>query len=348
MTILVTGAAGFIGFSVSKRLLEQGIRVHGIDNLNDYYDVTLKHNRLHQLKVNSNFTFDVLDISDREAIQYLFKHQRIDAVIHLAAQAGVRHSLENPFVYVDNNLLGFLTILEGCRYKQVNHLVYASSSSVYGANRKPILSVSDKVEHPLSLYAATKKANELMAYSYSHLYGIPTTGLRFFTVYGPWGRPDMAYFKFVDAIAHNRPIYLYNHGKIKRDFTYIDDIVESVIRVLKHPPQMTLDDSSGDYDSINKPVPYKLYNVGNNQPVELLTLVEAIEAAMGKKAEKIMQPMQSSDLPATYADVTELVNDIGFAPSTPIEQGIQKFVKWYQDYHGTTFRDDRNLVMQCH
>ena len=329
MTVLVTGAAGFIGFFVAKRLLENGGSVYGIDNLNDYYDVRLKHGRLQQLKANSNFTFDAIDIFDRDAMQRVFTHQAFDSVIHLAAQAGVRYSLENPFAYSDSNLSGFLNILEGCRHQHIKHLVFASSSSVYGANRKVPFAVSDNVDHPVSLYAATKKANELMAHSYSHLYGIPMTGLRFFTVYGPWGRPDMAYFKFVDAIAHDRPIDVYNYGKMKRDFTYIDDVVEGIIRVLAHPPQPRSVDESASTGA-----PYKIYNIGNHQPVELLTFIEVIEKAMGKPAQKVMKPMQPGDVPATYADVSELINDVGFYPNTSIEEGIQQFVDWYKAYFG--------------
>ncbi|MEM9213443.1 MAG: NAD-dependent epimerase [Cyanobacteria bacterium P01_F01_bin.150] len=328
MTVLVTGTAGFIGSFVAKRLLNSGVSVYGIDNLNDYYDVQLKYDRLHRIKDDANFKFEAIDIFDRDAMQRLFTHQEFESVIHLAAQAGVRYSLENPFAYSDSNLSGFLNILEGCRYQKVKHLVFASSSSVYGANRKVPFSVSDNVDHPVSLYAATKKANELMAHSYSHLYSIPITGLRFFTVYGPWGRPDMAYFKFVDAIANDRPIDVYNHGKMKRDFTYIDDVVEGVIRVLSNPPKAGVTaDNAG-----NSQAPYKIYNIGNHQPVELLTFIEVIEAAMGKQAQKIMKPMQPGDVPATYADVADLMADVGFSPNTSIETGIEQFVRWYKDY----------------
>lgn len=322
MRVLVTGAAGFIGYHLSQRLLQDGTQVFGIDNLNDYYAVDLKKSRLAQLEPNQNFQFQCLDLSDRDGMETLFESNTFDGVIHLAAQAGVRYSLENPHAYVDSNLVGFLHILEGCRQNQISHLVYASSSSVYGANKKVPFSVEDNVDHPVSLYAATKKSNELMAHSYSHLYQIPITGLRFFTVYGPWGRPDMAYFKFVDAIANNKSIDVYNHGKMQRDFTYIDDVVEGIIRVLHQPPNL---------DTTTPP--YKLYNIGNNQPVTLMRFIEVIETAMGKAAEKNFLPMQPGDVPATYADVDALMNDVGFQPKTPIEEGIQKFVTWYRSYY---------------
>lgn len=322
MQVLVTGAAGFIGYHVSQRLLQDGIQVLGIDNLNDYYAIDLKKSRLAELEPNQSFQFQCLDLSDRDGMETLFESNTFDGVIHLAAQAGVRYSLENPHAYVDSNLVGFLHILEGCRQSQVSHLVYASSSSVYGANKKVPFSVEDNVDHPVSLYAATKKSNELMAHSYSHLYQIPITGLRFFTVYGPWGRPDMAYFKFVDAIANNKSIDVYNHGKMQRDFTYIDDVVEGIIRVLHQPPNL---------DTTTPP--YKLYNIGNNQPVTLMRFIEVIETAMGKAAEKNFLPMQPGDVPATYADVDALMNDVGFQPKTSIEEGIQKFVTWYRSYY---------------
>lgn len=322
MQVLVTGAAGFIGYHVSQRLLQDGIQVFGIDNLNDYYAIDLKKSRLAELEPNQRFQFQCLDLSDRDGMETLFESNTFDGVIHLAAQAGVRYSLENPHAYVDSNLVGFLHILEGCRQSQVSHLVYASSSSVYGANKKVPFSVEDNVDHPVSLYAATKKSNELMAHSYSHLYQIPITGLRFFTVYGPWGRPDMAYFKFVDAISNNKSIDVYNHGKMQRDFTYIDDVVEGIIRVLHQPPNL---------DTTTPP--YKLYNIGNNQPVTLMRFIEVIETAMGKAAEKNFLPMQPGDVPATYADVDALMNDVGFQPKTPIEEGIQKFVTWYRSYY---------------
>ncbi len=322
MGVLVTGAAGFIGYHLSQRLLLDGAQVFGIDNLNDYYAVDLKTSRLAQLESNPNFQFQRLDLSDRNGMETLFESNTFDGVIHLAAQAGVRYSLENPHAYVDSNLVGFLHILEGCRHSKIAHLVYASSSSVYGANKKVPFSVEDNVDHPVSLYAATKKSNELMAHSYSHLYQIPITGLRFFTVYGPWGRPDMAYFKFVDAIANNKSIDVYNHGKMQRDFTYIDDVVEGIIRVLHQPPNLD-----------TTIPPYKLYNIGNNQPVTLMRFIEVIETAMGKMADKNFLPMQPGDVPATYADVDALMNDVGFQPKTPIEEGIQKFVTWYRSYY---------------
>lgn len=322
MRVLVTGAAGFIGYHLSQRLLLDGAQVFGIDNLNDYYAVDLKTSRLAKLESNPNFQFQRLDLSDRNGMETLFESNTLDGVIHLAAQAGVRYSLENPHAYLDSNLVGFLHILEGCRHSQIAHLVYASSSSVYGANKKVPFSVEDNVDHPVSLYAATKKSNELMAHSYSHLYQIPITGLRFFTVYGPWGRPDMAYFKFVDAIANNKSIDVYNHGKMQRDFTYIDDVVEGIIRVLHQPPNLD-----------TTIPPYKLYNIGNNQPVTLMRFIEVIETAMGKTADKNFLPMQPGDVPATYADVDALMKDVGFQPKTPIEEGIQKFVTWYRSYY---------------
>lgn len=326
MKILVTGAAGFIGYHLAQRLLSQGQQVYGIDNLNDYYDVNLKKARLAQLQSHSEFTFQQLDLSDRADISQFFQNQKIDRVVHLAAQAGVRYSLDNPHAYADSNLMGFLNILEGCRHSKIEHLVFASSSSVYGNNTKVPFAVSDNVDHPISLYAATKKANELMAHSYSHLYNLPITGLRFFTVYGPWGRPDMAYFKFVKAIAENKPIDVYNFGKMQRDFTYIDDVIEGVVRVIEKPPQSDSKTSSA--------VPYNIYNIGNNSPVELLTFIEVVEAAMGKTAVKNLLPMQPGDVPSTYADVDDLMADVGFKPSTPIEEGIRQFVEWYRDYYG--------------
>lgn len=328
MKILVTGAAGFIGYHLAQRLLSQGQQVCGIDNLNDYYDVNLKKARLDRLKPHSEFTFQHLDLSDRAGISQLFQDQKFDRVVHLAAQAGVRYSLQNPHAYADSNLTGFINILEGCRHSKIEHLVFASSSSVYGNNTKVPFAVTDNVDRPISLYAATKKANELMAHSYSHLYGLPMTGLRFFTVYGPWGRPDMAYFKFVKAIAENKPIDVYNFGKMQRDFTYIDDVIEGVVRVTNKPPQSSTETGST--------VPYKIYNIGNNSPVELLTFIEVIEKAMGKTAVKNLLPMQPGDVPATYADVDDLMADVGFKPSTPIEQGIHQFVEWYRSYYSGT------------
>lgn len=330
MKILVTGSAGFVGFHVSRRLLEYDCEVCGIDNLNDYYPVQLKHDRLAQLTSNSRFTFYQLDLHDRAGMEDLFTTHAFTHVIHLAAQAGVRYSLQNPHTYVEGNLSGFLNILEGCRYSTaLKHLIFASSSSVYGANTKVPFAAEDNVDYPVSLYAVTKKANELMAHSYSHLYDIPVTGLRFFTVYGPWGRPDMAYFKFVDAIAHDRPIEVYNHGKMKRDFTYIDDIVEGIVRLLDHIPQQI-----GTERAINSQARYKIYNIGNHSPVELLTFIETIEQVMGKSTEKIMKPMQPGDVVMTYADVEDLMRDVGFKPDTPLEVGIRKFVDWYRSYYG--------------
>jgi len=336
MKILVTGAAGFIGYHLAQRLLSQGQQVYGIDNLNDYYDVNLKKARLAQLQSHSEFTFQQLDLSDRADISQLFQNQKIDRVVHLAAQAGVRYSLDNPHAYADSNLMGFLNILEGCRHSKIEHLVFASSSSVYGNNTKVPFAVSDNVDHPISLYAATKKANELMAHSYSHLYNLPITGLRFFTVYGPWGRPDMAYFKFVKAIAENKPIDVYNFGKMQRDFTYIDDVIEGVVRVIEKPPQSDSETSSA--------VPYNIYNIGNNSPVELLTFIEVVEAAMGKTAVKNLLPMQPGDVPSTYADVDDLMADVGFKPSTPIEEGIRQFVEWYRDYYGGVTQNSYSQV----
>lgn len=320
MLVLVTGVAGFIGYHLAQRLLNDGFEVYGIDNLNDYYDVKLKKARLNLLYTQQRFRFGYLDISDRLGVAQLFEDHHFDCVVHLAAQAGVRYSLKNPHAYIDSNVVGFTNILEGCRHQQVKHLVFASSSSVYGANTKIPFAVGDCVDNPISLYAATKKSNELMAHAYSHLYQLPTTGLRFFTVYGTWGRPDMAYFKFVDAIAHDQPIEIYNQGKMQRDFTYIDDIVEGVVRVMHHPPT-------------NCNNPYKLYNIGNNNPVELIRLIEIIEQNMGRTAKKKWLPMQPGDVPITYADVDDLIHDVGFKPSTPIEQGIESFVNWYRKYY---------------
>ena len=326
MKILVTGVAGFIGYHLAKRLLADGEHVYGIDNLNDYYDVALKKARLAQLTPNIHFQYQRLDLNNRQGILQLFQEHNFDCVVHLAAQAGVRYSLENPFAYVDSNLVGFANILEACRHSQPQHLVFASSSSVYGANTKIPFAVGDNVDHPVSLYAATKKANELMAHSYSHLYSLPITGLRFFTVYGPWGRPDMAYFKFVQAIEQNKPINIFNYGKMKRDFTYIDDVIEGVVRVMHQPAKANLaNDNSNAH--------YKIYNIGNNNPVELITFIEVIEKAMGKKAIKKFLPMQPGDVPCTYADVDELMEDIGFKPTTTISQGIENFVRWYKDFY---------------
>ena len=332
MSILVTGAAGFIGFYVTKALLARGEQVIGLDNLNDYYDVKLKHARLAQIGTQPNFSFIQGDLADRHAMSALFSQHKPKRVIHLAAQAGVRYSIDHPHAYVDSNLVGFINILEGCRHHGVEHLVYASSSSVYGLNTAMPYSTQHNVDHPISLYAATKKTNELMAHSYSHLYSLPTTGLRFFTVYGPWGRPDMAYFKFTQAILAGRPIEVYNHGKMQRDFTYIDDIVEGVLRVLDRPPSPNPAWSGDKPDPSSSPAPYRLYNIGNNSPVELSRFIEALESALGRKAEKIMRPMQAGDVPATYADVDDLMRDTGFAPSTPIETGLKHFAAWYRQY----------------
>ena len=332
MAILVTGAAGFIGFYLSLRLLESGIPVYGIDVVNDYYDVSLKEGRLAKLKTFSEFSFEQIDIGDRTAMSDLFERQSFERVVHLAAQAGVRYSLQNPLAYADSNLLGFVNILEGCRHSNVGHLVFASSSSVYGKNKKVPFATGDRVDHPVSLYAATKKSNELMAHAYSHLYNLPMTGLRFFTVYGPWGRPDMAYFKFVDAIAKGNPIDVYNHGEMKRDFTYIDDVVEGIIRLMDRPPA-ALTSAAAAAQNKDTGAPYKIYNIGNHSPVTLMDFITTIEKAMGKKAEKNMLPMQPGDVPATYADVQDLMDDVGFKPSTPLSVGIQKFVDWYKEYY---------------
>ncbi|CAD5932244.1 putative 37,6 kDa protein in cld 5'region [Planktothrix tepida] len=323
--LLVTGAAGFIGFHLCQRLLDRGDTVIGIDNINDYYDVSLKHARLDQLKNREGFTFKKLDLADREGMNQLFTEGNFERVAHLAAQAGVRYSLKNPYAYLDSNLVGFLNILEGCRHSQIQHLVYASSSSVYGENKKIPFSVEDNVDYPVSLYAATKKANELIAHSYSHLYNIPSTGLRFFTVYGPWGRPDMAMFIFTKAILEDKPIDVFNYGKMQRDFTYIDDIVEGVIRTLDRIPQPG--------ENQHTTAPYKVYNIGNNQPVELLHLIEVLEATLGKPAIKNFMPIQPGDVPMTYADVDALIQDVNFQPNTSIEVGVQRFVEWYRSYY---------------
>ena len=332
--ILVTGAAGFIGFNLCKRLLENGAEVVGIDNLNDYYDVNLKLSRLKQIEGVSNFKIIRMELADKEAMSKLFSEEKFDVAVNLAAQAGVRYSLINPYSYIDSNIMGFMNILEGCRQNQVKHLVFASSSSVYGANTKMPFSVHHNVDHPVSLYAATKKANELMAHTYSSLYNIPCTGLRFFTVYGPWGRPDMALFLFTKAILENKPIDVFNYGKMQRDFTYIDDIVEGVIRVIDNVPQPDPDWRGDEADSATSYAPYKLYNIGNNNPVELMKFIETLEDCLGKKAQKNLLPIQAGDVPATYADIDGLVKDVGFKPATTIEQGIRKFVEWYKGYYG--------------
>ena len=331
--ILVTGSAGFIGFHLSKRLLEMGNQVIGLDNLNDYYDVNLKRDRLKQLEAFPTFRFIKMDLADQDGMAHLFAEERFDKVVNLAAQAGVRYSLTNPHVYIQSNLVGFTNILEGCRHTGVKHLVYASSSSVYGANTSMPFSIHHNVDHPVSLYAATKKANELMAHTYSSLYGMPTTGLRFFTVYGPWGRPDMALFLFTKAILEGKPIDVFNHGKMKRDFTYIDDIVEGIVRVAANIPTGTTSWNGAKPDPGTSYAPYKIYNIGNNNPVELLDFIETLEKYLGKKADKNMLPIQLGDVPATCADVDDLINDVGFKPVTTIEDGIKSFVEWYQSYY---------------
>jgi UDP-glucuronate 4-epimerase len=332
--ILVTGAAGFIGFHVAQRLLTRGDDVVGLDNVNDYYDVGLKRDRLRQLSDQARFSFVEIDVADREAMPALFRQQTFETVIHLAAQAGVRYSLENPHAYVDSNLVGFVNILEACRHHRVRHLTYASSSSVYGANTTMPFSVHHNVDHPLSLYAASKKANELLAHTYSHLYDLPTTGLRFFTVYGPWGRPDMALFKFTRAILGGEPIEVYNHGRMQRDFTYIDDIAEGVIRVADRVPAGNQQWSGDQPDPGTSRAPYRIYNIGNHQPVELMDLIAELERCLGREAEKRFLPMQPGDVPATFADVDDLVRDVGFRPATPIEDGVREFVHWYREYYG--------------
>ena len=331
--ILVTGVAGFIGFYLTKKLLARGEEIVGIDNINDYYDVTLKKDRLAQLEGQTDFQFHKLDLADRQGMAKLFADLQPEKVVHLAAQAGVRYSLEDPHAYVDSNLVGTMNILEGCRHSEVQHLVFASSSSVYGANTKKPFSVHDNVDHPVSLYAATKKSNELMAHCYSHLYNLPVTGLRFFTVYGPWGRPDMALFIFTKAILAGNPIDVFNYGQMRRDFTYIDDIVEGVIRVLDKNPEPNPEWSGFHPDPGTSYAPYKIYNIGNNHPVELLHFIEVLEQALGKKAQKNLLPMQAGDVMETYADIDDLERDTGFKPKTPIEVGIPQFVDWYRSYY---------------
>ncbi len=332
-TALVTGAAGFIGFHLSRRLLADGYQVIGIDNLNDYYDVRYKESRLAQLKAQPGFTFHRTDLSDREGLEKIFSSGGIDVVVNLAAQAGVRYSLINPHAYVESNLVGFVNILECCRHNGVKHLVFASSSSVYGANTRMPFSVHDNVDHPVSLYAASKKANELMAHTYSHLFALPCTGLRFFTVYGPWGRPDMALFLFTKAILEDKPIKVFNHGKMLRDFTYVDDIVEGVVRIMKRKPEPDPGWQGDHPDPGSSYAPYKVYNIGNNSPVELSAFIEAIEKALGKTAKKDYMDIQPGDVPATYANIDDLMRDVGFRPATTIEEGISRFVQWYRDYH---------------
>jgi len=333
MKILVTGTAGFIGSHLAHALLARGDEVIGIDNVNDYYDVSLKEARLARLKTNPGFTEARIALEDRDSINQIFAGHRPQRVVNLAAQAGVRYSLVNPQAYIDANLVGFCNILEACRHTKVEHLVYASSSSVYGANTSMPFSVHDNVDHPVSLYAASKKANELMAHTYSHLFGLPTTGLRFFTVYGPWGRPDMALFMFTKNILEGKPIDVFNFGQHKRDFTYIDDIVEGVIHTLDHVAESNPDWNGDNPDSGTSKAPYRLYNIGNNQPVELMRFIEVLEKNLGKTAEKNFLPMQQGDVPATYANVDDLMRDVGYAPKTPIETGIARFVEWYKDYY---------------
>jgi UDP-glucuronate 4-epimerase len=331
--VLVTGAAGFIGFHVAERLLSAGRKVMGLDNVNSYYDPQLKEARLKILRRHSNFDFTKLALADRAAIKSLFEQHRFPIVVHLAAQAGVRYSLDHPHAYVDANLEGFINVLEGCRHSGCEHLVFASSSSVYGANTKLPFSVQDNVDHPISLYAASKKANELMAHAYSHLYRIPATGLRFFTVYGPWGRPDMAMFIFAHAILAGEPIKLFNHGKMRRDFTYIDDVSQAVVRLLDRPPRANPDWRGDAPDPATSAAPWRIYNIGNNRPVDLMRVVSLLEKEFGRPAVKEMLPMQPGDVEATFADVTDLERDVGFKPATPIDKGIARFAKWYRDYH---------------
>ena len=334
MKILITGVAGFIGSTLALRLLDRGDTVHGIDNMNDYYEVSLKEARLDRCKQHVGFSFQKLDIRERPAIEQLFADRSFDAVMHLAAQAGVRYSIENPMAYIDANLVGFGNILEGCRHSGVKHLVFASSSSVYGANTKLPFSERDTVDHPVSLYAATKKANELMAHTYAHLYGLPCTGLRFFTVYGPWGRPDMALFKFTRGILEGKRIPVFNRGEMIRDFTYVDDIVEGVIRTIDQPARSNPQWSGDDPDPATSRAPYRIYNIGNHQPVELMRYIRILEECLGKTAEIEFLPMQDGDVPATHANVAALAADVGFQPSTPVEEGIKRFVAWYRQYYG--------------
>jgi len=333
MKILITGTAGFIGNNLAQRLLNRGDEIIGVDNVNDYYEVSLKEARLAKIKDHPNFTEARISIEDRDAMQEIFAKHKPQRVVNLAAQAGVRYSLINPYSYIDSNIMGFTNILEGCRHNDVEHLVYASSSSVYGANEKMPFSVHHNVDHPVSLYAASKKANELMAHTYSHLYDLPTTGLRFFTVYGPWGRPDMALFMFTKNIIEGKPIDVFNHGKHRRDFTYIDDIVEGVIRTLDNVAAPNENWKGDDPDTATSKAPYRIYNIGNNKPVELMRYIEIIEECVGKTAEKNYLPLQPGDVPATYANVDALMNDVGFKPNTSIETGIANFVNWYRDYY---------------
>ena len=350
MKILVTGTAGFIGFHLAQRLLKRGDTVVGLDVINDYYDVNLKFARLEKTGIKKDqieygkvirscvypgYSFIQLDLKDKERLDRLFENEKFDKVCNLAAQAGVRYSLTNPMAYIDSNIIGFINVLEACRHNGIKHLAYASSSSVYGADENLPFSTSDNVDHPISLYAASKKSNELMAHVYSHLFGIPTTGLRFFTVYGPWGRPDMALFLFTKAILEGKPIDVFNYGNMQRDFTYIDDIVEGVVRVIDNPPEGNSDWDGRNPDPSSSKAPYKVYNIGNNAPVKLMDFIDEIEKKLGKAAKKNMLPMQPGDVPATYADVTDLVNDLGYKPDTPIKTGISDFIDWYLDYFDT-------------
>ena len=331
--ILVTGAAGFIGFALARRLLEGGRAVVGIDSLNDYYDPALKEARLAVLRQFRDFSFHRIDLADRKLTEPIFCDGTFGPVVHLAAQAGVRYSLKNPYAYLDANLAGFLNVLEGCRHRKTGHLVFASSSSVYGANTRLPFSIHDNVDHPISLYAATKKANELMAHAYSHLYGLPTTGLRFFTAYGPWGRPDMAMFIFAKAIAEGRPIQLFNHGQMRRDFTYVDDVTEAVERIIARVPVKSEAPPGVALDPGSSTAPWRVYNIGNNRSVEISQVVELLERELGRKVEIELVPMQPGDVPETCADVDDLMRDVGFRPSTPIETGVRNFVVWYREYH---------------
>ena len=336
MKILVTGAAGFIGFHTAKALLARGDQVVGLDNLNEYYDVKLKHARLELLGKEQKFEFVRLDLADRDGMAKLFESQGFERVVHLGAQAGVRYSIENPFSYVDSNVQGTMTVLEGCRHHGVEHLVYASTSSVYGANTRMPFSVHHNVDHPLSLYAATKKSNELMAHTYASLYQLPVTGLRFFTVYGPFGRPDMALFLFTKNILEGKPIDVFNYGNHRRDFTYVDDIVEGVVGTLDRVPTGDPEWNSEDPDPSGSSAPYRLYNIGNQQPVELMKYIEVLETCLGRKAEKNLLPLQPGDVPDTWADVEDLARDVGYRPATPVEEGVKRFVDWYVDYYGIT------------
>ena len=334
--VIVTGAAGFIGFHLSMRLLKDGCHVTGIDNLNSYYDVKLKEARLEKLTSFENFSFYKIDLSDKKSLEEIFNNTKHDVVVNLAAQAGVRYSIENPHAYVDSNIVGFVNLLESCRHNDVKHLVFASSSSVYGANTKMPFSVHNNVDHPVSLYAATKKANELMAHAYSHLYGMHCTGLRFFTVYGPWGRPDMALFLFTKAILEEKPIKVFNHGRMQRDFTYIDDIIEGVVRIMARLPEPNPAWNGDNPDPGTSYARYKIYNIGNNNPVELMEFIGVIEKVLGKKAKKEFLDLQPGDVPATYADIDDLIKDVGFKPETTIETGIKQFILWYNEYYGVT------------